>query len=614
MADNSSVHRQICEKFGNDKNRLMDILLNVQKQTGCIASEALDEIAHALAIGRAEVESAATFYAFFSQAQQGQFVIRVCNDIIDQMHGMDRIAAALRAELGIEFGQTTADGLFSLAYTPCIGMSDQAPALLINDKVVTRASTDGVEEIIDILRTTRDVEQITSTLGDGNNSHPLVRAMVVNNLRERGPVVFAPANPAVALRRAVSEQPPEIIKTIKASRLRGRGGAGFPTGMKWEFTRAAQGDRKFVVCNADEGEPGTFKDRVILTEAAGLMFEGMTIAGYAIGAREGIVYLRGEYAYLLAYLEDVLLQRRRAGLLGKDIFNKQGFDFDIRIQLGAGAYVCGEETALLSSCEGKAGDPKTRPPFPAQKGYLGLPTVINNVETFCAAARIIENGPAWFTSMGTQGSAGTKVFSVSGDCGQPGIYELPFGITVSELLARVGATDTIAVQVGGAAGRLIGPQEFQRKFCYDDLATGGSVMVFGPQRDVLAIAHAFMDFFVDESCGYCTPCRVGTVLLRERLGRFLAGRANLSDIDYLERTSNTMKTASRCGLGQTAANPVLSTLHSFPKEYQRRVHGNGVFLSSFNPGKAVALAEAIAGHSSLHFGPKTGQEKGEIES
>jgi [NiFe] hydrogenase diaphorase moiety large subunit len=602
MADNSIVSRQICEKFGNDKGRLMDILLGVQAQAGCIASEAMDEIAKSLSINRVEVESTATFYAFYSTEKRGRFVIRLCNDIIDRMSGMDRIADALRAELGIDFGQTTPDGLFALECTPCIGMSDQAPAMLVNDKVVTRLSTDRVRDVVQTLRATKNLEQLKLTLGDGNNSHPLVRSMVVNNLRERGAVVFAPTTPGVALQRALSEQPVELIKIIKASRLRGRGGAGFPTGMKWEFTRGAEGNRKFIVCNADEGEPGTFKDRVILTEAAGLMFEGMTIAGYAIGAAEGIVYLRGEYTYLLAYLEEVLAKRRAAGLLGRDVLGKSGFKFDIRIQLGAGAYVCGEETALLSSCEGKAGDPKTRPPFPAQKGYLGMPTVINNVETYCAAGRIIENGPGWFTSMGTQGSAGTKVFSVSGDCSSPGVYEIPFGITVSDLLARAGAVDTLAVQVGGAAGRMIGPAEFRRKLCYDDLATGGSVMVFGPGRDVLEVADAFMEFFVEESCGYCTPCRVGTRLLRERLQRFLAGKATAADMDYLEKTSKTMKTASRCGLGQTASGPIVSTLQSFRKEYERRIRSNGgVLLPSFDRGAAVAAAEALAGHGSMHF-------------
>lgn len=602
MADNSIVSRQICEKFGNDKGRLMDILIGVQAQAGCIAPDALDEIAKNLSINRVEVESAATFYAFFSSKRCGRFVIRLCNDIIDRMCGMDRIADALRAELGIDFGQTTSDGLFALEYTPCIGMSDQAPAMLVNDKVITRLSTDRVRDVVQTVRATKNLEQLKLTLGDGNNGHPLVRSMVANNLRERGAVVFAPTSPGVALQRALSEQPVELIKIIKASRLRGRGGAGFPTGMKWEFTRAAQGHRKFIVCNADEGEPGTFKDRVILTEAAGLMFEGMTIAGYAIGAAEGIVYLRGEYAYLLAYLEDLLAKRRAAGLLGRDVLGKSGFKFDIRIQLGAGAYVCGEETALLSSCEGKAGDPKTRPPFPAQKGYLGMPTVINNVETYCAAARIIENGPGWFTSMGTQASAGTKVFSVSGDCSSPGVFEIPFGLTVRDLLARAGATDTVAVQVGGAAGRMIGPSEFGRKLCYDDVPTGGSVMAFGPGRDVLEVADAFMEFFVEESCGYCTPCRVGTRLLRERLRRFLAGRATTADMAYLEKTSKTMKTASRCGLGQTAPGPIVSTLQSFRTEYERRIRKEGgVLLPSFDASAAVTAAAAIAGHGSMHF-------------
>jgi len=588
----------------------MDILLSVQAQAGCIASEALDDIAESLSMSRIEVESAATFYAFFSSQPRGRFVIRVCNDIIDRLSGMERIAAALRADLGIEFGQTTKDGLFSLEYTPCIGMSDQAPAMLVNDTVVTRVSTDMVHEIVQTLKATKNVGQLKLTLGDGNNGHPLVRAMVQNNLREPGAVVFAPSTPGVALQRALSEQPVEVIKIIKASRLRGRGGAGFPTGMKWEFTRGAAGDRKFVVCNADEGEPGTFKDRVILTEAAGLMFEGMTIAGYAIGAAEGILYLRGEYTYLRPFLEDILAKRRAAGLLGRDILGKSGFKFDVRIQLGAGAYVCGEETALLSSCEGKRGDPKTRPPFPAQKGYLGLPTVINNVETYCAAARIMENGPGWFTSMGTQGSAGTKVFSVSGDCSSPGVYEIPFGITINELLARVGATDTGAVQVGGAAGRMIGPGEFGRKLCFDDLASGGSIMVFSSQRDVLAVAQAFMEFFVEESCGYCTPCRVGTRLLHDRLGRFLCGTAELADIDYLEQTGKAVKIASRCGLGQTAANPVLGTIQSFRKEYERRVKADGsVFRAAFDPRKAVAAASGIAGRESDHFGNQKGGAK-----
>ena len=578
-----SVIREICGRFGNQPARLMDILLEAHRRLGSVSGEAVDAIAAAVKLPRVEVESTLSFYAFFSPKPRGKFVIRLCNDIIDQMHGADRVARAFREELGIDFGQTTADGLFTLEHTPCIGLCDQAPAALINDKVVTNLSSDRARELIEVLRTSSDVEHLKLTLGNGNNSHPLVRSVVRNNLRERGPVIFAPLT--------------------RGSRLRGRGGAGFPTGMKWEFARAATGNNKVVVCNADEGEPGTFKDRVILTEAAELVFEGMTIAGYGVGAATGIVYLRGEYAYLLAFLESLLKERREAGLLGRNILGKQGFDFDIRIQLGAGAYICGEETALLSSCEGKRGDPKNRPPFPAQSGYMGQPTVINNVETFCCVARILENGPGWFSAIGTSDSTGTKVYSVSGDCDRPGVYELPFGAKVSDLLAMAGAHETAAVQVGGASGQMIGPNDFGRTLRFDDLATGGAVMIFNQQRDVLRVAEAFMDFFCEESCGYCTPCRVGNRLLRERLGQVADGEGSPEDLAYLQRLGETVKATSRCGLGQTSAQPVLTTLRSFRSEYERRVRKSEAdLLPSFDGAAAVAVAESLAQRRSVYFG------------
>jgi [NiFe] hydrogenase diaphorase moiety large subunit len=476
-------------------------------------------------------------------------------------------------------------------------MCDQAPAALINDKVITSLSSDRAREIVEVLRKTGDVEHLNVTLGNGNNSHHLVRAMVRNNLRERGPVVFAPLARGSALRKAMAESATEVIKTVKVSRLRGRGGAGFPTGMKWEFARAANGDNKVVVCNADEGEPGTFKDRVILTEAADLVFEGMTIAAYGVGAATGIVYLRGEYAYLLAFLESLLKERREAGLLGRNILGKQGFDFDIRIQMGAGAYICGEETALLSSCEGKRGDPRNRPPFPAQSGYLQRPTVINNVETFCCVARILENGAGWFSSLGTSDSTGTKVYSISGDCDRPGVYELPFGVKVSDLLAMAGAHETAAVQVGGASGQMIGPSDFGRSLRFDDLATGGSIMIFNQQRDVLRVAEAFMEFFCEESCGYCTPCRVGNVLLRNKLDEIARGKGQPEDLDYLQELGWSVKTASRCGLGQTSPNPILTTLQNFREAYEARVDPTRDFVSTFDLADAVKDAAAVTGQT-----------------
>jgi [NiFe] hydrogenase diaphorase moiety large subunit len=411
-----------------------------------------------------------------------------------------------------------------------------------------------------------------------------------------GSLTFSTVEPGSGLASALARPAADALGRIDASGLRGRGGAGFPTSLKWELAAKSPGDRKYVVCNADEGEPGTFKDRVILTECPDLLFEGMTIAGYAIGGDLGIVYLRGEYAYLNAFLQDVLQRRRAAGLLGGRACGKQGFNFDIRIQLGAGAYVCGEETALISSCEGGRGDPKTRPPFPAQKGYMDAPTVVNNVETFCCAARIMEHGPGWFAQMGSKGSPGTKLLSVCGDCRLPGVYEVPFGIKLDAFLRMAGAEDAAAVQVGGPSGQLVGPADFGRALDYDDLATGGSVMVFGPDRDLLEVVRCFMDFFVEESCGYCTPCRVGNVLLKERLEQIMAGRGEPADLEYLQQLGATVVTASRCGLGQTSPNPILTSLRNFRSIYESRVAENKQgFRSSFDLERALAEARAIAG-------------------
>jgi len=313
------------------------------------------------------------------------------------------------------------------------------------------------------------------------------------------------------------------------------------------------------------------------------------------------MYLRGEYAYLRAFLEHVLKARRQKGLLGENVCGKQGFNFDIRIQMGAGAYVCGEETALLSSAEGRRGDPKTRPPFPAQKGYLDCPTVVNNVETLVCVTKILEEGPATFSSHGSPGCTGTKLLSISGDCKVPGIFEAPFGLTLSDVLKLAGGEDAIAVQVGGASGQMVSRAEFERRVTFDDLATGGSLMVFGPDRNMLEIASQFMDFFIDESCGYCTPCRVGNRLLKERLDKIIAGHGEPADVTYLEELGQTIKTMSRCGLGQTSANPVLTTLKNFPAAYQALVKKRTDGLQpAFDLSAAVQEAEAIIGRRSEH--------------
>jgi len=581
---------------------MMDIVREVQETFGCVSDEAMEAIAARLNTHRVEVESVVSFYAFLSTEQKGNVVIRLCDDIVDRMSGFERVKNAFCEELGINIGETTPDGMISLQTTPCIGMCDQAPAAMINDEVMTDLTRDAAMYIVEQLRAGVKPERLHRRLGDGNNSNPLVSAAVNNNIRNSGEVIFAPLEVGSALKKALAMSPNEVIRVMKTARLRGRGGAGFPTGMKWDFTRSAAGEKKFVVCNADEGEPGTFKDRVILTERPDLMIEGMIIAGYAIGAQEGIIYLRAEYAYLRPFLEDTLQKARNMGMLGLAVMGKKGFDFDIRIQMGAGAYVCGEETALLSSCEGLRGDPKNRPPFPAQKGYLGYPTTVNNVETFCCVARILDKGPGWFSEIGSKGSTGTKLLSISGDCRRPGVYEVPFNIKMKDVLEMSGGEDAIAVQVGGPSGQLVGPDMYERVVCYDDLATGGALVVFGPERNLLDVVHYYMEFFNEESCGYCTPCRVGNVLLRDRLEHIMHGRGEPADLDYLEQLGATVKAASRCGLGQTSPNPILSTLKNFRHLYEALVKDpQDGSQPSFDIHKSLAQASAIAGRPSMHF-------------
>ncbi len=385
-----------------------------------------------------------------------------------------------------------------------------------------------------------------------------------------GPLTFGSIKLNAGLKHALNKQRSEIIAEIATSGIKGRGGAGFPTAVKWNLAAAAQDERKYVVCNADEGEPGTFKDRVILTEYADLVLEGMAIAGLAIGAKHGIIYLRGEYTYLRRLIDAVITRRRGEGLLGHRILGKDGFDFDVEIRMGSGAYVCGEETALIESLEGHRGEPRNRPPYPVDTGFMGHPTVVNNVETLAWVACILAKGAHWFKSVGTEKSTGLKLFSVSGDCKRPGVYEFPMGITVSALLAEVGGENAKAVQVGGASGHCVPASEFSRTIAYEDIPTGGSIIVFGPHRDMLAVAHNFLEFFIDESCGQCTPCRLGAVTLREGVELLQRGSCSMRYLNELCALGETMQLASKCGLGQSAPNAFLSIVGHFKDEIMGR--------------------------------------------
>ncbi len=597
----AKVTGEICRKFGNDRTRMMDIVLEVQARFGCVSPDAMEEIARALGTHRVEVESVVTFYAFLSVKPQGRVVIRLCSDIVDWMKGYEEVAVAMAKELGVTMGETTADGAITLTRTPCIGMSDQAPAALIDDVVVTHLTPDRARQLVRDLRRHLDPHQLVTMVGDGNNAHPLVRSMVRNNIRHRGAVLFADFVPGSGLRRALELGPEGVIREMKESRLRGRGGAGFPAGMKWEMARNAPGERRYILCNADEGEPGTFKDRVLLTERTDLLLEGMAIAGYAAGNATGIIYLRGEYRYLLPFLTNAIEQRRERGLLGRNLLGRKDFNFDVRIQLGAGAYICGEETALISSCEGLRGDPRNRPPFPPQHGYLGCPTIVNNVETFCCASRILVEGAPWFAAMGSSRTTGTKVLSISGDCRKPGVYEVPFGITARELIEMAEADNAGSMLIGGPCRRMIGPERFEGRICYDDLATGGAIMIFNRARNKLEIAEHYLDFFIEESCGHCTPCRVGLILLKKAVHKVVAGAGEPSDLAGMRDLSNFIIRTSRCGLGQAAPNPVLGALENFGDLYSGLVtERKPGLLPEFDLSKAVVDAELRAGRQSKY--------------
>jgi len=561
----------ICARHNNDPHRMLDILRDVQDQFRWISRATMQTVADQTGLTQVAVEGVASFYAFLSLDPKGRITIRLCDDIIDHFAGMPKVAEAFETALGIAVGQTSASGAFSLEYTPCIGMCDQAPAAMINDVVLTALTPDKVRDVVARLKDGKRPEDLISDQFDDLPPHARATQMVENNIKHAGAVLLGPVPDNAGLRKALELAPARIIDQIEASGLRGCGGAGFTTGRKWRFAADTADDRRFIICNADEGEPGTFKDRVLLTERPHLLMEGMTIAAHAVGAREGILYLRGEYVYLRELLQEALAARRADGLLGRNIMGIDGFDFDIRLQIGAGAYICGEEGALISSCEGLPGEPKTRPPFPVTQGYLGHPTVVNNVETFCHAARILDRGTQWFFDMGTKGSHGTKLFSVSGDCINPGIYELPYGLSVRELLEMAGGEDAAAVLVGGPSGTMIARDTFDRKLTFDDLATGGAIVVFSSDRSILEIVEYYMSFFVHESCGYCTPCRIGNVFLQKAIAKFRQGLANPADIAYLRDLSATIIETSRCGLGMTSPNPILSTLDNFPLVYSAMV-------------------------------------------
>jgi len=567
----------VLAEAGYQPERLLSMLRAVQARYQHIPQAAIALLAEALKIPRTQVIAVIEFYSFLHLTPQGRYDLLISDSITDHMLGKQDLLDYLSKALRVKVGEVRADGVVSLNNTSCTGMCDQGPAGLVNGLPLTqldKARVDQIAALIDKETPLSDWPEQLFAVGD--------------NIHKPGLLLADSFAQGAGLQAVFSRGLTATLHEIDRSGLRGRGGAGFKTAMKWRFCAEEQADAHYVVCNADEGEPGTFKDRVLLNSYADQLFEGMTIAAAIIGAKQGFLYLRGEYQYLYDKLQALLQQRRDAGLLGGNILG-QGLAFDIEIRLGAGAYICGEESALIESLEGKPGIPRNRPPYPVTSGYLNKPTIVNNVETFIAAAQIAAKGGEWFAAAGTDKSAGSKILSISGDCAKPGIYEYPFGTSVRQILQDCAASDVLGVQVGGPSGTFISNQELDRVLAFEDLATGGSFIVFNSRRNILDIAQNFTHFFAHESCGFCTPCRVGTSLLKKQLDKIVDGHGSAGDVVELETLCQLVKNNSHCGLGQTAANPILTTLQRYPDVYQRQLKD-----ISYEPGFDLDAALATA--------------------
>jgi len=573
-------------------DRLVQILREVQDELDYLSDETVLYLAGRLQMSRAQVQSTRDFYAFFYKENRGKYRILFSDNITDRMAGNQALFEHMLKRLKLEPGKVSADGLVSIDYTSCTGMCDQGPAILVNNRAIPRMTLRRVDEICDLVRNAVPLAQ-----------WPAEYFKVEDNIQRADVLLGSHVELGVAVNAAIARGRDGMLAEMKVSNLRGRGGAGFTTAVKWEACHNAPGVQRYIVCNADEGEPGTFKDRVLLQSYAGQVFEGMVIAAYTVGAQQGFLYLRGEYLYLLPQLEAFLDGMRAKNLLGKNIAGVPGFDFDIEIHLGAGAYICGEETALIESLEGKAGKPRVRPPFPVISGYMNKPTVVNNVETLCKTTEIAIHGGAWYEAIGTKQSTGTKIISVSGDCQRPGLYEYAFGVRISQVLEDCGAQDAIAVQVSGASGVCLSEREFGRRIAFEDVPTAGSLMIFGKQRDMFEVARNFAHFFAHESCGFCTPCRVGTTLMQDIMDKIAAGRGTQYEMNELLRLQQVLKPGSHCGLGQTAGNAVADTVQKFRPAYERRLAETD-FVPAFDLDAALSRTRELAGRddANAHLG------------
>lgn len=563
-----TLDRILAAYDGSGREALLPVLLELQKELRHISEDVAEAIGRRLRIPLADIHGVIEFYTMLYREPVGETIVRVCTSPMCSMTGSREALHAACDYLGVAADEMSPDGAFTVEAVECLGLCGMAPAALVEDVPVAQI-------------------EVGDPVGWIENPDPAGLGRIGGEprwLSEHCDITQAPdlsryeaRGGMRALRRALDElKPAGLIKELKASGLVGRGGAAFPTGMKWEYTATAIDTPHYVVCNADESEPGTFKDRVLLEGDPFALLEGMLLAGYAVGSSKGYLFVRGEYPRSQGILRKAIEQMRSAGYLGNQILGSH-FSFDIEMRSGAGAYICGEETALFEAIEGKRGFPRLKPPFPTTHGLFGKPTVINNVETLCAATWIVAHGVEAYRSIGTQESPGSKLFCLSGDVAHPGVYEVAFGTRLGDLIDMAGGVigEPRAVLLGGAAGGFATPDQFGLPMTFEDLNKAGLplgsgvVCVINQERDLGQFMVDLAEFFAHESCGKCFPCQLGTQRQLEIVHRFAAGEARNGDLEALQDVGFAMTNASICGLGMTASTAIISSIEKWPELWNR---------------------------------------------
>jgi NADH-quinone oxidoreductase subunit F len=576
------------------RSALIPMLMYAQDEFGYISDEVIAEIAARLELRTVQVQETLEYYSMLHRKPMGKYHVQVCTNVACMLRGGNELLDRAKKRLEIGHKEVTKDGVFSLEEVECIGACTGAPAMQINYDFyenLTPASFDGLIQELDFGRRAEPVTVISGALHEREAGEIAViskRWGIENSTKID---VFLQNGGYQALEKALKQMTPEsIIDEMKKSNLRGRGGAGFPTGMKWSFVPKDSPKAKYVICNADESEPGTCKDRPLMEMDPHQLIEGMVIAGRAIGSHQGFIYIRGEYRYVLDIVQGAITEAYERGYLGKNVLGS-GFDYDLLIHTVAGAYECGEESALMESLEGKRGYPRIKPPFPAVVGLYGCPTIINNVETLSAVPAIILGGGEAYANLGTPKNGGTRLLCVAGHVNKPGIYEIPLGMNMKEFIYGMAGGITAgkklkAVIPGGSSCPLLTADELDIPMDYDSVAKAGSMLgsggmvVMDEDTCMVDMARRIMHFYAHESCGWCIPCREGTTWLRKMLERFHAGYGREEDIDMLSELSKNILGRSFCPLGDAAAMPTISIVQKWRNEFEDHLHGRCAYKSA----------------------------------